>query len=198
VHTTAISLQAIYRERGETMPDDAARRLRVTIQGFLTGDSAQYRIIRAKVAQYVHHQPFNRGVDVEEIVSETVRILYENLKQGAFRGDSLTALSAYIYSICRHQVHRAWHRQKRLVSMDHPPELMGPDEGDQQAQRDLTARVLSALAESCRKLIELKFLQGWTNDEIAVEMGKTKNAISTAISRCIKKVAEFDFVRESL
>ena len=180
------------------MISDGARKLRLTVDGFLVGDSVQYRTIRAKISQYVHHQTFDRGIDVEEIVSETVRILYENLKQGAFRGDSLTALSAYIYSICRHQVHRAWHRQKRLVHMDQPPDLPGPDEGRLREHSDLATKVLAALDQNCRKLLELKFLQGWINDEIAAEMGKTKNAVSTAIFRCLKKVAEFDFVRESL
>jgi RNA polymerase sigma factor (sigma-70 family) len=180
------------------MTSDTARKLRLTVDGFLVGDSVQYRLIRAKVSQYVHHQTFDRGIDVEEIVSETVRILYENLKQGAFRGDSVTALSAYIYGICRHQVHRAWHRQKRLVLMDQPPDLPGPDESRRQEDFDLARRILAALDESCRKLLDLKFLQGWINEEIAEEVGKTKNAVSTAISRCLKKVAEFDFVRETL
>jgi RNA polymerase sigma factor (sigma-70 family) len=178
------------------MLGETAQKLRFTIDGFLAGDSVQYRAMRAKITQYVHHQPFDRGVDAEEIVSEIVRILYENLKQGTFRGDSITALSAYIYSICRHQVQRAWHRQKRIVHMEQLPDRPGPDEGQQREQHDLVMRALGALDENCRKLLDLKFLQGWINDEIAVEVGKTKNAVSTAIFRCLKKVAEFDFVRE--
>lgn len=180
------------------MSGDSAIKLRATIDRFLLGDSVQYRLIRAKVTQYVHHQPFYGGVDVEEVVSETMRILYENLKQGAFRGDSLTALSAYIYGICRHQVHRAWHRQRRLVHMDQPPDRPGPDESLRQGDFDLAEKIFEALDENCRKLLRLKFLQGWVNEEIAAEVGKTKNAVSTAIFRCLKKVAEFDFVRESL
>jgi len=78
-------------------------RLDLVTEGFLKGDSSQYRIVKAKVTQYVHHQRFSSSIDADEIVSEVLEILYDNLQNKKFRGDSLSALNVYIYRIIKFQ-----------------------------------------------------------------------------------------------
>ena len=75
------------------------KKLKLVIRGFLKGNSTQFRIIKNKITQYVYHQNFGADVDRDELISETLQYLYENLKGNKFKGDSLSALNVYIYSI---------------------------------------------------------------------------------------------------
>jgi RNA polymerase sigma factor (sigma-70 family) len=170
--------------------------LRLTIARFLSGESRQYEIIKRKIAQYVYHQPRHDRIDPEDVIADTLRILYENLKAGRFRGDSLTALSAYTYSIVRFGIWRAWNGMKRELPGCRLPEQVGPDEGLKLEQRELAERILAALDHGCRNLLSLKFFKGWLNQEIAAELGKTSGAVRTAITRCLQKAARLDFMQE--
>jgi len=162
----------------------------LTVERFLAGESAQYRIVRDRISQYVHHRLNDPRIDHDEIVDETITILYQNLRTGAFRGDSVTAFSLYIYSIVRNRVSRACHRIRRLSPGAETTEIPVPDDELAREHRQQVERILGALDESCRILLQLKFIEGWINQEIAEEMGKTKNTVSTHISRCLKKAQE--------
>lgn len=167
--------------------------LKLTVGRFLEGDSAQYRIVRAKITQYVYHRLRDGRIDRDEIVDETITILYQNLRAGAFRGDSVTAFSVYIYSIVRNRVSRACHRIRRLTPGADVPDVPGPDEERAHEHRQRVEQILDALDQNCRKLLQRKFIEGWINQEIADEAGKTKNAVSTHISRCLKKAQKAGF-----
>jgi len=172
--------------------------LKLTIARFLSGESQQYEIIRRKITQYVYHQPRHERIDPDDVVSDTLRILYENLRAGAFRGDSLTAFSAYTYSIVRFGIWKAWNELKRELPTSELPEAPGPDEELRHEQRELVRKILDALDLNCRKLLSLKFFKGWLNQEIADELGKTHGAVRTAITRCLQKASQLGFVEESL
>jgi RNA polymerase sigma factor (sigma-70 family) len=172
--------------------------LRLTIDRFLSGESKQYNIIRRKITQYVYHQPRHARIDPNDIVSDTLRILYENLRAGAFRGDSLSAFSAYTYSIVRFGIWKAWNGLKRELPSSELPEVPGPDEELHHEQRALVGKILGALDENCRKLLSLKFFKGWLNQEIADELGKTHGAVRTAITRCLQKASRLCKVEEYL
>jgi RNA polymerase sigma factor (sigma-70 family) len=177
-------------------PKEAKALLRLTVERFLTGDTRQYEIIRRQVSQYVHHQNPAGRIDADEVVADTLRILYENLKAGRFRGDSMSALAAYTYSIARFSLWRAWNQRKRELPSSNLPDQPGPDEALQHEQRELVARIMEALDHGCRKLLSLKFFKGWQNQEIAAELGKNQGAVRTALTRCLQKAARLDFMQE--
>lgn len=182
------------------MSDRAEKtRLRLTLKGFLEGDSLQFRAIKNKITQYVYHQRFGDDMDRDELISDIIIILLENLNAGKFKGDSLSALNVYIYSIIRHRIYRVLRRRCRFTYEDsgtrqakdgHPP----PDE--QVAAKATVDKILRALDSPCRILLRLKFQEGWSDQEIADHVKKTRNATSTAISRCLKKVRALEIVRE--
>lgn len=173
-------------------------KLKLTISRILSGDARQHGVIRTEISRYVYHQRPHQRIDPDDIVSETLLILIENLRSGKFRGDSLTALSAYIYQIVRFRICKSWHRLKHELPTSDMPDVPGPDEELLHQHREIVEKLFAALGENCRKILSLKFLKGWRDQEIADECGKSKNALSTELSRCVKKAREFDFVKKLL
>jgi len=178
------------------------KKLRLVIDGFLLGDSVQYRIIMTKITQYVYHQDFGAGLDRDEIASEILDILYRNLKNKKFKGDSISALNVYIYSIIRHRIYRVLRRRARETATDdsilHLEEDHSPDPSQKAEASDLAEKVFDRLDVKCRELLNLKYQECWSDQEIADHIKKSKNATSTAISRCLGKARELDVVKELL
>jgi RNA polymerase sigma-70 factor (ECF subfamily) len=178
--------------------------LRQVIAGFLRGDSEQHQIIKRQIARLVDRWYSGRADDREDLVADTLKTLLENLRGGQFRGESLKSFNSYIYGITNFKVLRA---VQRANSAEHPhdPEVMDQlpltglvDQQTEVADRQLVQRIYRAINPKCRELLELKFSMGWSDQEIADHRNMTKNAVSTAISRCIRRAQTLDFVREIL
>jgi RNA polymerase sigma factor (sigma-70 family) len=164
--------------------------LQDVIDGFLAGESEQYRVLKTRITQYVHIQYRGDALNKEDIVSDVMEIIFRNLKAGVFRGDSLKALEVYIYSVVKNTLMNRAKKSTRIRYFADSPEIADSDAGkiDQRlVLKDLSDRILAAIDEKCRELLEMKFRQELADQEIADHYGKTKNAVSTAISRCIKK-----------
>jgi RNA polymerase sigma factor (sigma-70 family) len=164
------------------------------IRGLLDGEAALYRIIRGKIDQYINHFGVRARTAREELVSDTLVTLLENLRKGKFCGNNLKILNVYIFGIVRHKLYNEWRKRTRIqestISADDvPSEEPGADES--LVRLRLVAQILSALSEECRELLGWKFREGWSDQEIADHLGKTKNAVSTAISRCVQKARDF-------
>jgi len=175
------------------------QKLRLIVQGFLNGDSAQYRIIKSKITQYIYYQNFGADVDKDDLVSETIEILFNNLRKGRFRGDSLAALNVYIFNILKFRINRIIRRRERLTYSDDTLEYImseSPTPAAEIANKELAGKIFNSLDAKCRELLRLKFHEGWSDQEIADHIERSKNATSTAISRCLQKAKNLDFVRE--
>lgn len=168
------------------------------VNGFLTGDADHYRVVRRRIEQYARLKYYGDAINLDDVVSDVIELLYRNLKEGRFRGNSLKALEVYIFSMVRNYV---INRRKKSGRMHYPGELPEQADNSQQPQdeqvaaEDLSNKILSALDENCRKLLDLKFRQFWSDQEIADHFNKTRNAISTAVTRCLKKARELDFLQ---
>ncbi len=176
------------------------KKLKLAINGFLTGDSNQFRLIKTKITQYVYHQRFGSDVDRDEVVSEIIEILFENLSKNRFQGDSLSALNVYIYNIIRFRINRVFRRRSRLTYDDEPAnrEISGGSSPEHlAAAKDLAGKVMALIGEKCRELLRLKYQEQWSDEEISERLKKSKNATSTAISRCLKKAQGLEILQES-
>lgn len=178
--------------------------LQQIIAGFLGGDPAQHQIIKRQVTRLVDRWYSGRVADREDLVADTLKTLLENLRGGQFRGESLKSFNSYIYGITNFKVLRAL---QRASSAEHPhdPEVMDQlpltgrvDPQTEVADRQMVQRIYGAINPKCRELLELKFSLGWSDQEIADLRKMTKNAVSTAISRCIRSAQALDFVQEIL
>ncbi len=175
--------------------------LTLVVDGFLKGDSRQFTIIKKKITQYVYHQGVPSDTDPEEIVSEVIEILFDSLRASRFRGDTLSAFNVYIYQTIRFRINRRLRLSARVSYTDDPldyVESKGVATDDQVVDGQLATDILMALDPKCNQLLDMKFRQGWSDREIADHLKKTKNATSTAISRCLDRARNLDFVKELL
>ncbi|MBN4072317.1 sigma-70 family RNA polymerase sigma factor [bacterium AH-315-F03] len=171
--------------------------LDIVIRGFLEGDSNQYRVIKSRVNSYVRYQLYDHS-ECQDIVDEVLQILFENLSAGKFEGDNLRSFNVYVFGITRNRVRRHVTVRKRVMYTS--AELDPPDNKTQPSIEsvDLARKVISHLGDSCGEILEMKFLRDWSDDEIAQKLGKTKNATSTAIHRCLQKARLLPFIKELL
>lgn len=180
---------------------DQVRRI---IAAFLRGDTEQYRIIKRQISRLVDRWYAADPADREDLVADTLKILYESLASGRFRGQSIKSLNSYVYGMTRFRVIRTAARAKSGAQPHDPEHLdqmagdIRDDAHDRYAHRQLISKIYSALNQTCRELLGLKFSLGWSDQEIAEHRKMTKNAVSTAISRCIRRAQTLDFVREIL
>ena len=180
---------------------DCVSQVRTFIQDFLNGDSEAYRVIRSRIRQYLHRHNLSDDDERNDLTSEITQILVANFAQGKFRGDNVKALNVYIYRIvnsrvCRHLRNRM--RERALATLLDHRGNPGQEIDEQAARRDLAERIVESLDGPCRELIDLKFGKGLSDQEIADRVRKSKNAVSTALSRCIKKAQQLAIVREIL
>ena len=171
------------------------------INGFLDGDSEYYNTIQKRITQYVHAQRVIDPADRDEIISDIIGILFDNLKNRKFYGNNLIALEVYMYSIAKNTVSNFRRKAGRVELAPHISRTgvrIFKSADRHYVNQDLSSRILSSVGEKCRELLELKFYQNWSDQEIADHYGKTKNAISTAISRCVKKAQDLDFVQNEM
>lgn len=175
--------------------------LELIIAGFLRGNSRQYAIIKSKITQYVYHQDYSQTVDKDEIISDTLTTLYNNLKEGRFRGDRLTAFDVYIYRIIRFKICNMLRKKSRIEFND---EIVAAQADNKKTSDEiipdsnLARQILDCLDDKCRELLRLKFQEGWADREIADYYKKSKNSISTSICRCLKKAKKLKLVKDLL
>lgn len=170
------------------------------IDGFLAGSGSYYDVITNRIRRFVAGHGLNRRVDREEIVSEIIVALYDNLKHGKFRGDSLKALEVYIYSMVKNTVSAHYRNAGRLHYWDSVPERhQVPDTYDSGVtKKDLSEKIMAEMDATCREILDLKFRKFWSDQELADYFGKSKNAMSTAIHRCVRRAQELEIVKSEL
>lgn len=177
------------------------RLLAEALAGLLAGEERLWRALQIQVARYVDHRYSASRSEREDLTADILRTLLENLRRHEFRGSSLRVLNGYIYGIARLKLMHAI-RQARHNTVEIPADGEGTGQlaGGRSPDADVTSReladkILAAVDPRSRELLQLKFLEGWSDQEIADHMNMTKNAVSTAICRAIQKAQTFDFVK---
>ena len=177
------------------------KKLKLVIDGFLQGNSTQFRIIKNKITQYIYHQRFGEDRNRDELVSEVIEALYNNLKKNSFKGDTISALNVYIYRIIKFKISKVLRRREKLTYKNDGFETLASKSeslDEQLSNKQLVDKIFRTINAKCAELLKLKFLEQWTDEEIAEHVKKSKNATSTAITRCVQKVKEYDFIKTLL
>ncbi|MBD3299376.1 MAG: sigma-70 family RNA polymerase sigma factor [candidate division Zixibacteria bacterium] len=174
--------------------------LQALLVGLLNGDQPVSRLIRSHIARYTRYHLSVKDADHEDVVAEVQKILLENLRDGQFHGKSIRALNAYIYGITRRQVARVIDRRalhsRVTTSLRANAQASAFEQHDPVAANDLVSKIYARITAKCKELLRFKFERGFSDQEIADQTGMTKNAVSTAISRCLKKIRELPLVAE--
>lgn len=171
------------------------------ILAFVGGDTKQYRILKNQIAKYAYTHHYLSTEAKEDVISDTLAALLRNFRDRRFRGDTHQALNVYIYMIVRNTVSN--HLRQTNVSLS-PVEVAELEDqtstpaDTKVANQDLISKILSQIEEKCAAMLKMKFQWGLSNQEVADQLTMTKNAASTAISRCLDRAKNLKIIRDLL
>lgn len=127
--------------------------------------------------------------DAEDLAQEVALKALPRLKEGA----PAAAVRAYLYATARSVLAEFWSRRLRLPESELPDEIRADSEAREAIQSPsneaYATEVLGALAPNHRRLLELRFLQGYSLKEVATAMGKTVGSVKVMQLRALRKAA---------
>lgn len=128
-----------------------------------------YRIHSAAITRMVR---FHLGADHEDAVSEVFVRAWSALPRYRVTG---APFSAWLYGIARHVVTDEIRRRIRTAPSDRIPDGVTPAAGE---DRLMIAEALANLPDTQRQVIELKYLLGMKNPEVAEALGISTGAVN--------------------
>ena len=174
----------------------------VLVKEILQAGSAFLNPLQSRLLGYVSLRYSASDEEREDLVADILSVFIQNLKNGLFRGDSVRSLNSYVYGIARLKILKAVERAGRrhelsqhLVSGDLPVSRFTDPEA-KTARNELLDQIYSGLDERCREIVRLKFISGWTDDEIAALKKVSPITVRTTLSRCLKKARNLKVVAE--
>ncbi len=158
------------------------------IQGYLDGNPSAHRNIDRWIRPLVSSRHWGLRDDIDDILQEVRRRLYENLLHDRFhRGSSLrTYVSQMAKYVCIEFLRRR-NRTRRsdldLATVADPSD--NPEEELEQVQRrELARSALARIPEECRKLFELIFVSELSYQDIAQKLGVAPGTVKSRAFRC--------------
>jgi RNA polymerase sigma-70 factor (ECF subfamily) len=115
---------------------------------------------------------FHLGAAAEDVVAETFLRAWAGIER--YR-DTGAPFIAWLHGIARHVLADELARRRRVESRAEPPEHSREPSVD---ERLTLAQAMDRLPQEQRQVLELKFLVGLTNSEVAAALGKTTGAVN--------------------
>jgi len=147
--------------------------------------------------RYAYRLLGNRDV-AEECVAETFSRFLQTLKKGHGPKEHLRA---YLYRMAHNWISNYYKRQPPpAISLEDRADLEIPgghdtvEQVEHNQQRAWVRAALAHLTEEQRQVIVLKYLEGWSNQEVADSLGKPVGAIKSLQHRAL---AAFERMLES-
>jgi RNA polymerase sigma-70 factor (ECF subfamily) len=153
----------------------------------------------SKVAAFVSRRSSLDPAGIEDMVQASLIKAIRNLD--SFRGEA--SLFTWLCAICRHELaslHRKMGRQPihesvegdgairdRLLELRVPADLEPPNELELAAQRAAVAKTLNSLPERYARVLEWKYGDGFSVEEIAGMLGVTAIAVQSLLARARKE-----------
>lgn len=148
-------------------------------ESFLTGAAAQVRgYLRRRVGQ--------GGIDVEDVVQET--LLAVHLKRHTWRDDA--PVGPWLYTIARYKLVDAFRRVGRRaeVELDEKVEAMAEPAEEKASAREVT-RALDSLAPGQRAVVSSISVDGKSIAETANALDMNETAVRVALHRGLAAIA---------
>lgn len=164
--------------------------LRMLLIAAISGDEAAYRRFLERAASLVRGYARRRvsgRIDPEDVVQET--LLAVHLKRHTWRTEA--AVEPWLYAIARYKLVDAFRRAGRRieVDIDDLADVLPAQIGDDTvSERDL-GRVLGALPEGQRNIVESISVDGRSITETAEKFGMNEGAVRVALHRGLKTIA---------
>jgi RNA polymerase sigma-70 factor, ECF subfamily len=140
-----------------------------------------YQLHFYRVWAYVVKRAADRA-EAEDVTSEVFRRALENLRGYEWRG---TRFLAWLLKIAANTLSHRWEKAVR-ESGDPAPEIAEPDADLE--RRAMLFQLVDRLPEAQRRVIELRYVEECSLNEIAAELGKTEGAVKQLQRRALENL----------
>lgn len=145
-----------------------------------------YDLYNGSIYSYAYRLLGNPGLS-EECVAETFSRFLNAIRAGLGPKDHLRA---YLYRIAHNWLTDQFRRQEPLLfPVDLDLSLVAPNDTELEARDRIEIQkvrfALQKLTEEQQKVIILKFLEGWENEEVAIALDKPVGAVKSLQHRAI-------------
>lgn len=158
-----------------------ALRIRELVRRAQAGDRDAFGEIYRTYQASIHRlAAASVGAAAEDVVAETFLRAWKGLPRYRYRGIPFVA---WLYQIARHVAVDHLRARSRVRPFEKAPESASEDHSDERL--DLMAAI-AALPERQRKVIEMKYLLGMTNHEVAAALRTTTGAVNAKQWRALQ------------
>ena len=141
------------------------------------------------VYAFIYTRVGNRA-DAEDLTQQVAMKAIPRLRQGA----PASSIRGYLFATARSVLGAFWSTRLGLSHAElHEDLALAPSQGpmsDEPAER--AQRILAALSDNYRRVLELRFLHGYSLKEVAVEMRSTVGAVKVMQLRALRAAAKVD------
>src|SRR5438094_1576203 len=139
------------------------------------------------VYAFIYARVGNRA-DAEDLTQQVAMKAIPRLRQGA----PASAIRGYLFATARSVLGGFWSTRLGLSESElHEDLVMAmPTGGYSQESADRAALILAALSDNYRRVLELRFLHGYSLKEVAAEMNSTVGAIKVMQLRALRAAAK--------
>jgi RNA polymerase sigma-70 factor, ECF subfamily len=171
--------------RSHVVDPSTSDRVALLVERAKRGDRDAFgELYRACYAPLFRVARFHLGAAAEDVVAETFLRAWAGIER--YR-DTGAPFIAWLHGIARHVVADELARRRRVEPRAEPPEHSRELSVDEQLT---LAQAMDRLPQEQRQVLELKFLVGLTNSEVAAALGKTTGAVNTKQWRALEALRQ--------
>jgi RNA polymerase sigma-70 factor (ECF subfamily) len=136
--------------------------------------------------------------DAEDLTQQVALKALHRLRDGT----PAPAVRGYLFATARSVLATFWSGRARLPEAELPEDVVGAYEGHEVLPSDgaaaWVAHILDGLTPSQRRVLELRFLRGYSLREVADEMGQSVGSIKVMQLRALRKAASIGNPQDGL
>ena len=143
------------------------------------------------VYAFIYARVGNRA-DAEDLTQQVALKAIPRLREGA----PPSAIRGYLFATARSVLGGFWSRRLGLseAELHEDLALAPPQATPSQARADTVQEILAELSDNYRRVLELRFLHGYSLKEVAAEMNSTVGAVKVMQLRALRAAARVKVV----
>src|ERR1700693_5311241 len=144
------------------------------------------------VYAFIYARVGNRA-DTEDLTQQVALKAIPRLREGA----PASAIRGYLFATARSVLGGFWSRRLGLSEAELHEDLAmaTPQAPPSQERADTVQGILAELSDNYRRVLELRFLHGYSLKEVAAEMNSTVGAVKVMQLRALRAAAKVKVVR---
>jgi len=141
------------------------------------------------VYAFIYARVGNRA-DAEDLTQQVAMKAIPRLRQGA----PASSIRGYLFATARSVLGAFWSTRLGLSEAElHEDLALAPPTGpESQESMEKAQRILAALSDNYRRVLELRFLHGYSLKEVAAEMRSTVGAVKVMQLRALRAAAKVE------